>query len=70
LSTVIRIMALLDCARAVPTKDAAEIITAAGIDAGVRIKALEECLRIAESEERKCTFSSKDANSPVSVAAA
>jgi hypothetical protein len=54
----------------VPTKDAAGIITAAGIDAGVRIKAIEECLRIAESEERKCKFSSKDANSPVSVAVA
>jgi hypothetical protein len=53
LSTSTRIQALIDCAEKVPVKDAAGIITAAGIDAGVRIKALEECLRIAEDEEFK-----------------
>lgn len=53
MSTVQRIQELLDCAVRVPEKDDAGIITATGIDATVRIKALQDCLKIAQDEEEK-----------------
>jgi len=51
MSTVERIREILDCAVRVPIRDAAGVITAAGIDSAVEIKTLERCLKIAEEEE-------------------
>jgi hypothetical protein len=53
LTTIHRLEALLAAAEAVPVKDGAGIITAAGIDAGVRIKAIRECLSIVREEEQR-----------------
>ena len=52
MSTVSRIKELLDCAVRIPVKDDAGIITAAGIDAGIEVKTLERCLKIAKEEEK------------------
>jgi hypothetical protein len=53
MSTVERIQAILDCEVRVPDKDNAGIITPEGVDSKVRIDTLKECLKIAQSEERK-----------------
>lgn len=52
MSAITRLEALLSAAEAVPYKDGAGIITAAGIDAGVRVKAIAECLKIVSEEEQ------------------
>ena len=52
MSTAQRIQELLDCAVRVPEKDKAGIIIPAGIDAQVRVKALNDCLKIAQDEEK------------------
>ena len=52
MSAITRLEALLSAAEAVPYKDGAGIITAAGIDAWVRIKAISECLKIVREEEQ------------------
>ena len=53
MSTVTRIEELLRCVTEIPEKDKAGIITAHGIDCTVRIKALNDCLKIAKDEESK-----------------
>ena len=53
MSTVERIEKLLAAAVRVPVKDKAGIVTPAGIDAGVRVKVLRECLDIAREEDGK-----------------
>jgi len=53
MSTVERIQELLNCTSRIPEKDKAGIITAHGVDCTVRIKALNDCLKIAQDEERK-----------------
>ena len=53
MSTVTRIEELLRCATIIPEKDSAGIITAHGVDCTVRIKALQDCLKIAKDEESK-----------------
>lgn len=53
MSTVERIQAILDCEVRTPIKDEAGIITPEGIDSKVRIDTLQECLKIAQSEEAK-----------------
>lgn len=53
MTVIQRIQALLAAAEAVPYKDGAGIITAAGIDAAVRIKAIRECLKIVLEESRE-----------------
>jgi hypothetical protein len=53
MSTVERIQELLNCANRIPERDAAGIITAAGIDAKVQAEALTQCLKIAQDEESK-----------------
>ena len=50
-----RLEALLAAAEAVPVKDGAGIVTAAGIDAAVRVKAIRECLKIVREEENRET---------------
>jgi hypothetical protein len=52
MTAVQRLEALLAAAEAVPVKDGAGIITAAGIDAGVRIKTIRECLQIIREEQK------------------
>lgn len=52
MSTVERIQQLLDCA-VVRVKDNAGIIIPSGVDQSVRVKALEECLKIAKEEEHE-----------------
>lgn len=52
MSTVQRIEEILAAAVRVPIRDAAGIVTPAGIDAAVRVKALRECLEIAKEEEK------------------
>jgi len=56
MATVERIQQLLDCASRIQERDDAGVITPNGIDAQVRMKALRDCLRIAE-EERRCELS-------------
>jgi hypothetical protein len=56
MSTVERIQELLNCVSRIPEKDAAGIITAAGIDSTVRVKAITDCLKIAKDEESKREF--------------
>jgi len=56
MATVERIQQLLDCASRTPERDAAGVITPNGVDAQVRVKALRDCLKIAE-EERRCELS-------------
>ena len=46
-----RIQNLINCTDNIPEKDNAGIITAAGIDYTVRMKALKECLKIVKDEE-------------------
>ena len=53
MSTVTRIEELLRCMTTTPEKDKAGIITAHGVDCTVRIKALKDCLKIAQDEESK-----------------
>ena len=53
MSTVQRIEEILAAAVRVPIRDAAGIITPAGIDVAARAKALRECLEIAKEEEEK-----------------
>jgi len=53
MSTVERIQELLNCTSRIPEKDKAGIITAHGVDCTVRIKALNDCLKIAKDEESK-----------------
>lgn len=53
MSTVERIQEIIDCSNSVPERDEAGIITAAGIDSLVRLKTLNECLKIANEEEQK-----------------
>ena len=52
MSTVQRIEEILAAAVRVPIRDAAGIITPAGIDAAARVKAVGECLRIAKEEDQ------------------
>jgi len=52
MSTAKRIQELLDCAVKVPVRDKAGNITPEGIDAAARAKALQDCLKIAQDEER------------------
>ncbi|MFA5377951.1 MAG: hypothetical protein WC455_19530 [Dehalococcoidia bacterium] len=56
MSTVERIQELLNCTSRIPEKDKAGIITAHGVDCTVRIKALNDCLKIAKDEEGKSEF--------------
>jgi len=51
MSTAQRIQELLDCAVNVPIRDAAGVITPAGIDAAARVEAIGECLKIAREED-------------------
>ena len=51
MSTVQRIEEILASAVKVPIRDAAGIITPAGIDAAARVKAIGECLKIAKEED-------------------
>lgn len=53
MATVERIKQLLNCAERVPVKDGAGVIRPDGVDASIRAKAIQECLKIAEDEERK-----------------
>lgn len=53
MATVERIEQLLNCAERVPVKDNAGIIIPAGIDAAVRVKAFQECLRLIKDEVTK-----------------
>lgn len=53
MATVERIKQLLNCAERVPVKDGAGVVVPAGVDASIRAKAIQECLKIAEDEERK-----------------
>jgi len=55
INVVRRLEQLLKIAEAVPVKDRAGIITAAGIDAGVRVRAIAECLKIAREEAQRET---------------
>ena len=51
MSTVERREEILAAAVKVPIRDAAGIITPAGIDAAARVKAIGECLKIAREED-------------------
>jgi hypothetical protein len=53
MSTAKRIEELLAAAVCIPVKDGAGIVTPAGIDAGVRVKTLRECLEIAREEGKR-----------------
>jgi|GEM_PF-5997135 hypothetical protein len=53
MTVIKRLEALLAAAESVPVKDGAGIITAAGIDAAVRVKAITECLKIVCEEEQR-----------------
>jgi len=55
MSTVQRIEELLSAAVKVPIRDAAGIITPAGIDAAAKVKAIGECLKSAKEEEHNET---------------
>ena len=53
MATEERIKQLLDCAVKAPTKDAAGVYIPGGMDATVRAKAIADCLKIVQDEERK-----------------
>ena len=53
MATVERIKELLNCAVRIPVHDAAGVIRPDGVDASIRAKAIQECLKIAEDEERR-----------------
>jgi len=53
MATEERIKQLLDCAVKAPVKDAAGVYIPGGMDATVRAKAIADCLKIVQDEERK-----------------
>jgi len=53
MATVERIKELLNCAVRIPVRDAAGVIRPDGVDASIRAKAIQECLKIIEDEGRR-----------------
>lgn len=53
MATVERIQELLDSAVYIPIKDGAGIIIPAGLDAAIRAKAIQDCLKIVKANSIK-----------------
>ena len=53
MATEERIKQLLDCAVKIPVKDAAGVYIPGGMDATIRARAIADCLKIVQDEERK-----------------
>ncbi len=63
MSTAKRIQEILDCEVLTPVRDDAKILTTSGIESAVKIRTLQECLKIARQEEAKLAST----NSPLSI---
>lgn len=53
MAAVERLQDLLACTMRVPVRDAAGVIRPDGVDASIRAKAIQDCLKIVEDEENQ-----------------
>ena len=53
MATEERIKQLLDCVTRVPVKDAAGVYIPGGVDTAIRARAIADCLKIVQEENRK-----------------